>query len=290
MKIELDCFSCIFRQVLEAGRMSTDDEKLIRDILNHYANMIPEIKENDTAPGVVADIQKIIKEKTNKKDPYKDFKEKHIKWALKLYSDVKEIIESSDETLQAALIMSAMGNSIDAGVSLDVDIDSSIKNAVNRGFSYSDFNIFNEQLKKSKSLLIIADNAGEAVFDKLMIEEFNKYYNLDIIYAVRGEPILNDVTMKEAKKIGINNVCKLISSGCDTPGMILDRVNDNFENLFKNSDVIISKGQGNYEGLSEVKRPVFFLLKAKCDLIANKLGSGIKKGDLVFMLNNVKQC
>lgn len=287
MKIELDCLSCIFRQVLEAGRMTTSNKKLLREIIDDYATMIPHIKETDTAPLVVFRIQKIIKEKTNKKDPYNKFKENHIKRALTLYPEVKNIIEESEKTLVSALIMSAMGNSIDAGVGLEVDIDTCIKHAVNKGFSYSDFNKFKQKLENSNNLLIIADNAGEAVFDKLLIEELNKLYNLDIIYAVRGEPILNDVTINEANKIGINKICELISSECDTPGLILERTSKDFQKIFKKADIIISKGQGNFEGLSEIKGPIFFLLKAKCELVAKKLGCGIKKGDLVFKITTI---
>lgn len=283
MNLEFDCIPCIFRQVLEASRMVTEDEKLIRDILNKYALRIPEIKMDESAPLIVTEMQNFIKEVTGKEDPYYNFKKRNIKKARELYSHVENTVKTHKDPLLAALLMSAMGNSIDAGVSLDVDIDGNIKNALKSGFKYSDYNKFLERLDGAKRVLIIADNAGEAVFDRLLIQELNKE-KLDITYAVRDKAILNDVTLKEARDIGIDKYCKLISSGCDTPGLILDRVSSQFMKIYNDAEIIISKGQGNLEGLLGTEREIFFLMKVKCHLIAKKLGSGLEVGDFIFKL------
>src|SRR5690554_1404088 len=126
MKIKLDCLPCIFRQVLESARMSTDNEKVIRDIMNKYAEMVPEIEENSMAPLIAAEMQEYIKEKCNIEDPYENFKSNNLRAAEKLLPVVKEEINSAADPLLASLIMSAMGNSIDAGISLDVDIEGNI--------------------------------------------------------------------------------------------------------------------------------------------------------------------
>lgn len=283
MEICFECIPCIFRQVLEASRMVSNDEEVIREILNKYAMMIPEIEMDESAPMVVAKIQQFIKEITGEKDPYYKFKEKNIKKALELYSNVEEIVKSHKDPLLAALLMSAMGNSIDAGVSLKVDLDTDIKRAVDSEFKYSDYSKFRDKLAKSRNILIIADNAGEAVFDRLLIQELNNF-QVDTIYAVRDEAILNDVTLKEARDIGVDKLCKLISSGCETPGIILKRANQEFLDIYKNADIVISKGQGNLEGLLGTEREIFFLLKIKCQLIGEKLGSGLSIGDFIFKL------
>lgn len=136
------------------------------------------------------------------------------------------------------------------------------------------------KLKKAKSLLIIGDNAGETVFDRVLIEDF---LNLNITYAVRSEPIINDATIEDAYASGLEKCATLISTGCNAPGVILDECNEEFLNIFNNADIIISKGQGNYETLSEEKKEIFFLLKAKCPVISEKLGVSVN--DYVFKWN-----
>lgn len=175
---------------------------------------------------------------------------------------LKKIIESYEDPLLGSLIMSATGNSIDAGVSLDVDIDYIVKNAVENGFAYSNYNIFKEKLKSGSTVLIVADNAGEAVFDMLLIEELMNF-EVDIVYAVRDIPVLNDVTVAEAREIGIPQKARLISSGCDTPGCVLARASQEFVNLFFSADIVISKGQGNLEGLSDEKKAYILFTKSQ---------------------------
>lgn len=182
--------------------------------------------------------------------------------------------------------MAATGNSIDAGMFSEVNIEHQIKNSVeNSEFADSDLKSFKNKLDPDTDILIIGDNSGEAVFDKLLIEELNDY-GVDITYATREVPVLNDITLKEAKKIGLSEVCKVISSGSKAPGMILKQANDEFINVYQRADIIISKGQGNLEALSDVKEPIFFLLKAKCKLVAQLLE--VDKGELVFKLNDKK--
>lgn len=284
MQLEFDCIPCIYRQVLEASRMVTDDQELIREILNEFSRMIPELEPDLSAPVLVSRIQNHLKDISGEKDPYYKFKEANLKLALNHYPDIEEGISNAEDPLLAALLISAMGNSIDAGVSLKVDIAGNLARAVECGFKYSDYPQFKKEVEKADKLLIIADNTGEAVFDRLLIKELDKF-KLDIIYAVRDKPILNDVTLREARQLGIDRLCQLIPSGCDTPGTVLERASEEFINIFLDADVVISKGQGNLEGLLGTNRPIYYLLKIKCDLIASKLGSEMAEGDFIFKLN-----
>ncbi|AZO96009.1 ARMT1-like domain-containing protein [Halocella sp. SP3-1] len=283
MQLEFDCIPCIYRQVLEASRMVTDNQGIIREILNEFSRMIPELESDLSAPVLVSRIQDYLKEVSGKKDPYYKFKEANLKLALNHYSDVEKNIVNAEDPLLAALIISAMGNSIDAGVSLKVDIAGNLARAVEYGFKYSDYQHFKKEVEKADRLLIIADNTGEAVFDRLLIRELDKF-ELEIIYAVRDKPILNDVTLKEARQLGIDKLCQLISSGCDTPGTVMERASEEFLNVFSEADIVISKGQGNLEGLMGTSRPIYYLLKIKCDLIASRLDSGMAEGDFIFKL------
>lgn len=280
MKMKNDCLSCIFRQTLEAAKMATDDEKVVREILNEYAAMVPQLELEQTSPELVAEVKKIIEEKTGVVDPYKEFKEENIELALAYYPKCKKLIEESEDPLLSSLVMSAMGNSMDAGISLEVKLQENIKRALSDSFVCSDYDLFKQKLNKSNEVLIVADNAGEAVFDKLLIKQLNKH-QVEIYYAVRKEPILNDVTLKEAQRLGLDQECKLLTGGSGTPGLTLEKANQQFKKIFAKADLIISKGQGNLEGLSETARGIFFLLKAKCEFIAEFLQVDV--GDLVFV-------
>jgi len=279
MKVQYDCISCILRQAIEASKMVTDNEKIIDEIIDEYSKMIPDIRNSGPTPLVVSQIQKMIKEKTNIEDPYQKLKEKNIKMAMDIYQDLTDLIKNDEDPLKKALILSATGNVIDAGISVKIKVEESILNTMEKGLSIDDYQKFTKKMKSAKQLLIIGDNAGEAVLDKLLLKKL-KEYDVELIYAVREEPVLNDITLKEAKLIGLDDYAKIISSGCTAPGMLIEQANEEFLNIYNKADLVISKGQGNLEGLTEAKRPIFFLLKAKCDLIAEYLD--VDLNDLVF--------
>ncbi|MGM0409358.1 MAG: damage-control phosphatase ARMT1 family protein [Bacillota bacterium] len=280
MKLSLDCIPCICRQVLEGARMATDDEVLIREILNHYAKMVPDIDDNTKAPLVVEKMQQYIKERTAVDDPYQNLKNENLKEAEQYLPLVKREIKEAKDPVFASLVMAAMGNSIDAGVTLNVDIEKNIENALKNGFEESDYKQFSNELSEANNLLIIADNVGEALFDRILLKELNDF-NLNISYAVRDIPVLNDISKKEALMLGIDEYAKVISSGSKAPGMIMEEASKDFITVYEKADIIISKGQGNLEGLSEVDKEIYYLLKAKCELVANLLE--VKVGDFVFL-------
>jgi hypothetical protein len=279
LKVKYDCIPCILRQAIEAARLVTDDEKVIDEIISNYSEMIPDIRESNPTPLVVSQIQKLIKDKTGNEDPYQKLKEKNIRMAMDIYEDLKDLIENDKDPLKKSLLLSATGNVIDAGISVKIKVEESILNTMEKGFSIDDYQSFKEKLKDSQTLLIIGDNAGEAVLDKLLLRELNNY-NIDLAYAVREEPVLNDITLKESKLIGLDKYANVLSSGCTAPGMLINQATPEFLEIYNESDIVLSKGQGNLEGLSEEKRSIFFLLKAKCDLIAEFLD--VELNDLVF--------
>ena len=279
MKVQYECIPCILRQAIEAARQVTDDEQIIDEIIDNYSDMIPDIRESNPTPLVVSQIQRMIKDKTNTKDPYRSLKEKNIKLALDIYEDLQDLVDNDKDPLKRALLLSATGNVIDAGISVKIKVEESILNTMERGFSIDDYQTFKDKLNNCSTLLIIGDNAGEAVLDKLLLKELNKY-DIDLIYAVREEPVLNDITKKEAKLIGLDKYAEVITSGCTAPGMLIEQANEKFLDVYNKADIVLSKGQGNLEGLSEEDRPIFFLLKAKCDLIADFLE--VELNDLVF--------
>jgi len=281
MKTFLDCLPCMMSQALRAGRMATSDEKIIKQLLDKVGEMMKDIPLESTPPQTADIIYKIVRETTGVDDPYKKIKEDSILGALSLYSELKEVIRKSENKLLTAVRFAIAGNVIDFGVGKDFNIVEDIKNIHLQNFGTFDFDKFVEHLENANSILYIGDNAGESVFDKILIEELNK----PVTFVVRDIPVINDVIYEDAVASGIDEVAEIISSGSSAPAVIPKLCSDEFMKRFNAADMIISKGQGNYEGLSNVKRSVFFLLKAKCHVIANDLN--VKENDIILKGINV---
>lgn len=282
MKMKLDCLPCLFRQTLESARMVTDEEEMIKDILKKYSSMLPKIIDSEkSSPEITAQMQAYIKEISGVNDPYAELKKKNLKSAYKLRPLVKEEIAAAEDSLLAALLMSAMGNSIDAGVSLNVNIKENIESALENSFAHSDYQQFLEELNQAQELLFIADNTGEAVFDKLLLQELKQNYDLKITYAVRETAVLNDITYQGALELGIDQYAEIIKSGSKASGMLIKSASQEFLEHYQKADLVISKGQGNLESLYNIESDIYFLLKAKCDVIAEVLK--VEEGDFVLI-------
>lgn len=267
MKTYLDCIPCMMEQALQTGRIATKDESKIKELLDAVGNRIKDIPMENTPPETATFIYQKIKEITGINDPYKKIKEQNIQQVIELYPYLKKLVNNSDDPLLTAIRLAIAGNVIDYGANRNFHLENEIEKTLEQDFAILDYDKFKEELNKARTVLYLGDNAGESVFDKLLIETLGK----PATYAVREEPIINDVTMEDAINSGINEVAEIISSGAYTPAIILELCNKDFITKFNEADLIISKGQGNYEGLSDVDRPVFFLLKAKCKLIAREL-------------------
>jgi uncharacterized protein with ATP-grasp and redox domains len=220
-------------------------------------------------------------------DPFKALKEENNQLALSLLPDLKQRIDQSDNPLYTACLLSACGNIIDLGIQHSFDIQTTIDKVLNEGFKRDDFSGFQEKIQSAldtdsrAKLMYICDNAGEILFDRLFIEELTKAYpNLMITAVVRKFPVLNDATIDDAKTVGLDQVVPIIDAGDSGLGIILSKAGPRFTDVYRNADVIISKGQANYETLSHQPGPIYFILKAKCEVIAESLG--VEKYDAVM--------
>ena len=276
MKTYLDCIPCFMDQALRAGRIAGMDDIGIKKLLDEVGLMIKDVPLDSSPPATGDLIYGKIREITGVDDPYKTIKKETIEEAKKLYPELKRIIEKSDDRLLTAVRIAIAGNVIDFGVGHEFNIAEDVQVILTQDFGILHYKEFRESLKNSDSVLYLGDNSGESVFDKLLIEELGK----PVTYVVRDVPVINDVTMQDAIDSGLDNVAELISSGSSAPAIILDRCSRDFLDRFENADMIISKGQGNYEGLSGINKPIFFLLKAKCHVLAKDLG--VNKGDIIL--------
>lgn len=281
MKTYLDCIPCFFNQALRAGRIATDDEGKIKRILDEIGTALKDIPLESTPPETGRLIYKKVREITGNDDPYKEIKIENTHKALSLYHSLKQKVEQSDDSLLLAIRIAIAGNIIDFGVNRNFDIEKEIHEVLEKDFSIYDYQKFKECLGKADDILFIGDNAGESVFDRILIEELKK----PTIYVVRDEPVINDVTYDDALQAGIDKVATIVSSGTNAPGTILTTCSNEFRKLYYDSKFVISKGQGNYEGLSDEKKPIFFMLKVKCYVIAKDIG--VTEGDIVLKGINV---
>lgn len=280
MKTYLDCIPCFMDQALRAGRIAGMDDIGIKRLLDEIGLMIKDIPLESSPPATGDLIYNKIREFSGVNDPFKTIKNENIKEAGDLYFKLKEIIEKSDDRLLTAVRIAIAGNVIDFGVGHKFNISEDVQTILNQDFGIFHFDDFQKSLEKAKTVLYLGDNSGESVFDKLLIEELGK----PVTYVVRDVPVINDVTMEDAINSGLDLVAELISSGSSAPAIIPKLCSRKFLDYFENAEMIISKGQGNYEGLSDSDRPIFFLLKAKCHVLAKDLG--VDKGDIILASSN----
>jgi len=287
MKLEPECVGCIFNQILNAlkllrSNISRDEiifaqKKLMNFLLNLdvYANISPIL-------GKVA--YNIISEVLDEKDPYKILKKEFNRLALDYYEEVKEIIKSAEDPLFQAILVSAIGNTIDFASQHKIDLISDINSLTKEDLVINDYSTFKKSLSNAKFLLIIGDNAGEIVFDKLLVITLKMICpNLVIIYSVRESPIINDATMEDAIYIGLTDLVQVVETSA-TPGVDIDSSSEEFKKyFFHKRTVVLSKGQGNFESLYDAEIPnneVYYLLKVKCNLMERIFEAKI--GDLIF--------
>ncbi|PIV64133.1 MAG: hypothetical protein COS11_03795, partial [bacterium (Candidatus Ratteibacteria) CG01_land_8_20_14_3_00_40_19] len=274
----LDCIPCFFRQALSASREADADEILQKRVLDEISREIPKISYSLSPAYMSRIVYRAIRKITGVVDPFKKEKVKSNKLALKLYPQLKERIRRAKEPLEEATKLAILGNTIDFGIGDSFNLEKELNSEGN--FPIFDYEEFKKFLKKNTKILYIADNCGETVFDRLLIEEMGK----GVIYAVRSAPIINDATIEDAKFCGIDKIAKLIPSGSPISGTPLELCSQEFLSFFNQSSFIISKGQGNFETLSEANRPIFFLLKAKCSIVARELNCKI--GDMILKYNH----
>jgi len=272
----LDCVPCLLQQALKASRLVTDDVDKQEQVMMMALRHLEGFKTYKSAPAIARTIHMAIKEILEDEDPYYAIKQKDLVAAKKLQPMIVDFL-AAQNTLEQALKIGAIGNNMDAAIYGSFDVEAVVREALEKDFAIFHGKVLEEKLINAKTVLIIGDNVGETIFDKVMIDSFR---GPKIYYAVRNRPIINDVTKEFAIKSELDEVAEIISTGCDAPGAILEDCSKKFLEIYNSVDIIISKGQGNYEALSEESGPLFFLLKAKCPKIAEHLDVSV--GEYVF--------
>jgi uncharacterized protein with ATP-grasp and redox domains len=284
-----DCYPCVVNQALSACRFAGLNEEQTRQIVK-----VAEagLEESKTTPILVQHVVRrvtdaIIAEKGESPcfDIYAEVKEASNLLALDYAESLRQQIDASLSPLETGLRIAAAGNIIDFGAKdhASLDLEKEIRALARASFKHYDFASFRQSLQTASTLLYLCDNSGEIVFDMLFIKQLQREYpDLRIVAALRDKPIINDATLADAVTVGLDRLVTTISSGSIYPGTILNETTDEFRQIYEGADLILSKGQGNFETLLPLADDrVFFLLRIKCDYMA--VLSGVERDNLVLM-------
>ncbi|HEY9061416.1 MAG TPA: ARMT1-like domain-containing protein [Pseudobacteroides sp.] len=285
MRVEADCIPCYLKQGISTLRIAGMNDKEISSTINSVLGIINQLSLEETPCYNSTVVLRKIYDIIGIIDPYKEAKIKWNDYALNQYKDFSRLVEKSDDRLHKAFKVAVAGNIIDMGITPDFDVDLAMNEITDKEFDHDDYNDLKPMLKNAKTVMILGDNSGEIVFDMVLVEEF-KRLGLNVVYSVKGGPILNDSTMEDAVQVGLTSICEVVDTGNDLLGVVFEKSSQAFIEAFKRADIIISKGQANFESLEGSKRAgdkTFFVLRAKCPLVAKCLG--VEFGDIVLKRN-----
>jgi uncharacterized protein with ATP-grasp and redox domains len=272
----LDCYPCFLRQALDAARRAGTDNNQQQAVLDRVLEALRQIEPAATPPEIGDRVHRIVRQVAGNGDPYREAKASSTRQALALYPRLKALVQEADDPLGVAVRLSIAGNIMDAARGQECDLWGTVERVLVQPFAADDGMALREALDRADTegrngvapLLYLADNAGETVFDRVLIEALDA----PVVYAVKSGPTLNDATREDALAAGVDRVAEIVSTGSDAPGTILDRCSEEFRKMYEQAELIIAKGQANYETLSEEGPRVFFLLQAKCPVIARDVG------------------
>jgi len=282
MKATTECIPCYLKQAHSAITAIISDEAEVERLMKRIVPYLSETSlrltpaENSTV--ILRKVNKLLKTD----DPFFRQKRQCNRVALQWEGELDSYMERSSDRLKTAIKLSVVGNVIDLGIKERVDIKASFEAIFTEGFVLDDSDRLCEQVQGGKKkILFIGDNAGEIVFDKVLVRELIRCEN-EVVYVVKGEPILNDALMEDAREVEMDRLCRVIDTGSDWVGVVEKYSSPEFMRAYREADIIVSKGQGNYETLTEMEREVFHILKAKCDVVARALG--VRRGEMVCQL------
>lgn len=285
MKVVLECIPCYMKQVINAVAQTSCPEEKARQIMYHILPMIPELDPEETPAVNSTLVLREINESLGIDDPFKEAKEKSNELALSLLPQLRERIRQSDDPFYTACQISVAGNIIDLGIFSDYDLEGTLKESLAKRFTRDDSAEFKERLRSAQEVLILGDNSGEIAFDKLLAEQLGKS-GIRVTFVVKGQAILNDATLEDAEQVGMREVAEVMTNGNGYLGTVVQERSQELIEVMERADLIISKGQANYESLEstpEAGEKTYFLLRAKCEIVAKNLG--VDLGSMVFARN-----
>jgi uncharacterized protein with ATP-grasp and redox domains len=251
--------------------MITDDETMHEQVLRELLGMWQQADLRQSPPAMAQQVHRFLRRLTGVADPYLEVKNLYNQFALGLYPELRERVENSPDPFETAVRLAIAGNIIDFGVNSNVEqgmVHRTIMQSLTEPLDSDALQQFRLAVDRAKEILFLGDNTGEIVLDRLLVERMPRER---LTYVVRGAPILNDALMADAQLAGLTDLVEVIDNGSDAPGTILETCSEAFRKRFERADLIVAKGQGNFESMNDTPKNVFFLLKPKCAVLARHL-------------------
>ena len=287
MRTTLDCYPCFVRQALYTARLANASEDSQLKIMHDAFELFRRFDMTKSPPENAVSLYEMLAGFSDSGDPFHALKKESNRLAGQLAFRARRLIDSSPDPLLAALKFAIAGNVIDYGAQHDFNIEEALENCLAQEPVINDYDMLKKAIEKAENILYLGDNCGEIVFDRLVCETLQ---DKRITFAVKERPIINDATMSDALFCGLDQYSTVISNGTGCPGTPLDHCSDVFQESFKSADLIISKGQGNFETLSETRGPVYFLLTVKCKVVCSHIREcagmpelSLKVGDSILL-------
>ncbi|HAX99518.1 MAG TPA: hypothetical protein DCY12_11685 [Candidatus Atribacteria bacterium] len=281
MKAQAECFGCNIRQALEAIEKAGKDQQFAWQVLKRICKNYAQADSNWTPAFMTTVAHRIAQDMIGIEDIFYEEKRYYNQMALELYPQLKEYVEKSQSHLETALRIAIAGNIIDLGVYKEIMVDEILYQIEHTPWGIYDWIDFQSDLKSSKNLLYISDNAGEVVFDRVFLEEINQ--GRKIYFIVKEKPISNDALREDAVEAGIDKIATILTTGQGEIGIDIERAPQDVQEIWRKADCIFCKGQGNFETLSDRPEGIYFLLKAKCKAVSRELG--VEQGALILKKN-----
>ncbi len=280
MNAFLECLPCFLRQALNAARRSApDDEDLSRRAVRAWTARLAELNWDQPTPALAAELYGLMARLTDCPDPFAAHKRRANERVKALLPHLESLVFKADDPLQAALELSITGNYIDAGVGQERDWEAALVGETGQSLEGGDYERFQKTVEERRDVLIVGDNAGEIGLDTLLVRAL-KARGVEVTYAVRPAPILNDATLEDAREVGLIDLCPVITTGARAPGAVLALCSEEFLDHLRGAGVILSKGQGNFEALRDEWPGIFYAFKVKCPVVADFLG--VEEGRSIF--------
>lgn len=284
MRFNLDCIPCLTRQAISTLRMLNTEEELQEKAMRLILQEMQQLDFNNSPPYMSCLLHRIIKEQTGIADPYKEIKKEFNQAALNLYDYLEKIVQDSQNPFEQAIRFAASANIIDFGILFDITIEQVkkvLQDSINSPIKGNTASELEEAIKKARKILYLGDNTGEIVMDKLLLTRMPRE---KVTYVVKGKPIINDALMEDVKFVGITDLVRVIDNGADIPGTVIELSSKEFQQEFADADLIIAKGQGNYECLNDYQgKKKFFIFRVKCTAVAKLVNCEID--DIVLKMH-----
>ncbi len=283
MRFSLECLPCYMRQTLESAKFITSDQTIHEKLMRNALVILAQFDVNETDFETHRNLYKLIKSYCPNGDPFLSFKKEFNDICLELENYLNDLIVKSEDPFESAIRISLAGNLIDTGIGTSLNREKLIKtidDSLNQKINKDHIDHLKKSILQSKKILFIGDNTGEIVFDKIFIQ--NCIEKDKVTYVVRGGPAMNDSTIEDARYVGIDKIVKVITTGIALPAASLSLSSEEFKKEYYSSDLIISKGMGNFEALMDEKDNIIFLLKIKCEVVLAHFKGKYNLGDIII--------